>query len=204
MPGNVLVLQQAAWLAAYLNRDEEAISLAQRAVEQDPLSASAYFVLQDVMWAAGRSEEAVAAAKMSLQLAPGKAMSHMAVSRGLLALGRIDEALDEAMLETHEVSRLTMLAIIHHGAGRRADSDQALLKLASEHADLGAYQVAQVHAMRAENDLAFEWLERARTQRDPGIVLAKGDLCLRPLHNDPRWDPFLRKIGRQTESTNQL
>ncbi len=195
MPGNVLVLQQAAWLAAYIGRGDEAISLAQRAVEQDPLSASAYFVLQDVFWAAGRPAEAVTVARMSLQLAPERSMSHMGLSRGLLALGHADDALAEAILEPNKALRLAMLAIIHHGAERRAESDEALSELVSEHANLCAYQVAEVHAMRGESDLAFEWLERARAQRDPGIVLTKVDLFLRSLHADPRWSPFLRKVG---------
>ena len=60
---------------------------------------------------------------------------------------------------------------------------------------MGAYQVAQAHASRGEVAPAFEWLERAFAQRDPGIFWTKVDPLLRSLHADPRWDQFLRKLG---------
>ncbi len=45
-------------------------------------------------------------------------------------------------------------------------------------------------------DLAFEWLERAYDQRDPGLCEMKAHLFA-PLVCTPipRWDPFLRKMG---------
>ena len=58
-----------------------------------------------------------------------------------------------------------------------------------------AYQAADVYAARVEADLAFEWLDRAYAQRDPGLTQMKTDPCLRSLHTDPRWDIFLRKMG---------
>ena len=53
----------------------------------------------------------------------------------------------------------------------------------------------EVCAARAELDLAIAWLERAYAQRDPGLSEMKTDTLLRPLHNDPRWGAFLRKMG---------
>ena len=49
--------------------------------------------------------------------------------------------------------------------------------------------------MRNEVDHAFEWLERAYDQRDPGLSEMKTDPLLRSLYADPRWDAFLRKMG---------
>ena len=42
---------------------------------------------------------------------------------------------------------------------------------------------------------AFEWLERAHAQRDPGVVHSSSDRLLEPLHTDSRWRPFLRRMG---------
>ena len=48
-------------------------------------------------------------------------------------------------------------------------------------------------------DRAFEWLDKAVTQQDPGL----SEIALEPLfanlHDDPRWLPFLRKIGKAPE-----
>jgi hypothetical protein len=50
-------------------------------------------------------------------------------------------------------------------------------------------------AYRGEADRAFEWLDRAVQYDDPNL----GALAVYPLfanlHSDPRWLPFLRKVG---------
>ena len=58
-----------------------------------------------------------------------------------------------------------------------------------------AYQIAEAYAHRGEADKAFEWLERAYAQRDSGTAYAAGDVFFRPLHNDPRWKLFVRRMG---------
>jgi hypothetical protein len=50
-------------------------------------------------------------------------------------------------------------------------------------------------AWRGEIDRAFEWVERAYAQRDPGITNVATDPFFRPLYNDYRWLPFMRKMG---------
>ena len=54
-------------------------------------------------------------------------------------------------------------------------------------------------AFRGEVDRAFEWLDRSFTYHDPGVV----DIVVQPwfanIHQDPRWLPFLRKIGKAPE-----
>ena len=60
---------------------------------------------------------------------------------------------------------------------------------------MAAYQVAQALGARGDASPAFEWLERALVQRDPGIFWTKVDPLLRSLHDDPRWDVFMRKLG---------
>ena len=194
-PGNALVLHQSGMLAANLGRFDEGIGLGRRAVEQDPLSASAYFFLGLILWTAARPAESVAALRKALELAPRGAATRTWLAIALLDQGQGDEALAEALQEPEEWGRLFAVAMIQHAAGRRTESDEALHQLAEKYRDVGAYQVAQVHAARGETDLAFEWLELAYTQRDAGIFWTKVDPFLRSLHADPRWDAFLRKLG---------
>jgi hypothetical protein len=73
-------------------------------------------------------------------------------------------------------------------------SEDALRKLVATYGETAAYQIAEVHAARGEVEPAFEWLERAHAQRDPGISWTKIDPLLRSLHADPRWDTLLRKL----------
>jgi tetratricopeptide (TPR) repeat protein len=194
-PGNALVLHQASLQAACTGRLADGVVLARRAVEQDPLSASAYFFLGTTLWAADRLAESVAALEKALELAPRRAATRASLSLGLLALGRPEDALAESLQEPEEWARLYSQAIIHHAALRRSESDEALRALTGKRADDAAFQIAEVHAARGEADLAFEWLERAYAQRDSGVAWTKIDPLLRPLHVDPRWNVFLRKIG---------
>ena len=194
-PGNAVVLHQAGFLVGNLGRFEDAIALGRRAVEQDPLSASSYFFLGTIFWIAARPAEASAALRKAVELAPQRAVTRAWLAISLLDSGRADEALAQALLEPEEWGRLFALGIIHAAAGRTTESGEALRSLAEKRGGEAAYQVAELHALRGETDLAFEWLERAYQQRDAGIGWTMVDPFLRSLHSGPRWSAFLRKLG---------
>jgi adenylate cyclase len=194
-PGNAVVLGRAATLALCLGRLDEAIALERRALEQDPLSARAYYHLGGALDRTGRLAEAEAAFRKALELAPQIAATRATLSLHLLAQGRGEEALAEALREAEEALGLPAIAIIHHVAGRRAESDAALQELIAKYAMDSAYQIAEVYAARGEVDLAFEWLDRAYAQRDSGLSRMKVERTLRSLHADPRWGALLRKVG---------
>jgi hypothetical protein len=90
---------------------------------------------------------------------------------------------------------LVGIALAQHTLGRKEASDAALAQLIEHHGNEAAYQVAETSAWRGEHDRVFEWLERAYTQRDPGLAMTSSDPFLRPVHDDPRWPPFLKKMG---------
>lgn len=71
----------------------------------------------------------------------------------------------------------------------------APLALGGWAAEGSANLVAEVYAARGEVDRAFEWLERAYAQRDPGLAEMKAAPYLRSLHGDQRWVAFLKKMG---------
>jgi hypothetical protein len=85
--------------------------------------------------------------------------------------------------------------LARHALGQAAESDAALSELIADHAEIAAYDIAQVCAVRGEVDRAFEWLERGCVQRDSGMPLLANDRFLALLHGDPRWGPLLRKVG---------
>ncbi len=194
-PGNALVLHHAGVLAECMGRFDEAITLHRCAVTQNPLSAEAYFRLGCAFLEADRLAEAVAAMRMAVELAPQRGFTRAWLSIVLHFQGCAEEALAEALRESDPGIRLLALTIIHDAAGRRGEADAALQELTEKHADTGAYQIAEAHAARGATDLAFEWLERAYAQRDPGAGWTMVDTLFRSLHADSRWGPFLRKMG---------
>ena len=106
-----------------------------------------------------------------------------------------EEALRAAQREEDENSRLVALAIIHHAMGHESEAHAALDALVGSHAKTMAYQIAEVYGRRSDVNAAFHWLERAYSQRDGGIAGVKASRALRSLHGDPRWRPFLKKVG---------
>jgi TolB-like protein/Tfp pilus assembly protein PilF len=194
-PGDAVVLRGAGAVAEGLGRIDEAIALARRVLEQDPLNTAAYHNLGHALDRSGTRAEAEAAYRKSLELTPQRANSRAYLALNLLAQGRDEEALAEALREPEEWARLWALAIIQFAAGRPAESEAALQELIAKYSTDGTYQVAIVYAARGEVDLAFAWLERAYVQRDPGLAEMKPEVYFRSSHADPRWDAFLRKMG---------
>ena len=194
-PGNASVLGLAGGLASVLGRHQEAITLFRRGIEGNPLSVAGYNNLGQELTAAGQFAEAEGAYRKALELAPQSAGARGGLALTLLALGRSEEALAEAMREPEEAYRLWALATIYHAVGRGPESDAVLRDLIEIGAQDNAFQIAEVHAFRGEADAAFDWLEKAFVQRDTGLAETKFNPYLRPLHGDPRWDPFLKKMG---------
>jgi len=70
-----------------------------------------------------------------------------------------------------------------------------LSELIAKYYASGAYQIALVYAFRNQSDKAFEWLDRAYSQRDGGLTETKVDPLLKSLHNDPRFAELLKKLN---------
>jgi TolB-like protein/class 3 adenylate cyclase len=194
-PGNGDVLRSLSSLAGVLGRLDEAIELLQQAVALDPLSTTTqrFLGLRCAMY--GRHDEAVTALHAALDLNPKAGLAHCFLSVTWLWQGRPDEALREAQLEVLPDFRLLATIVARHALGHAAESDAALSKLIDEHAHAAAYQIAEACGWRGEINRAFEWLERAFTQRDPGLCHAATDKLLAPLHDDARWAVFMKKMG---------
>jgi len=194
-PGNALALRIAGALAQDLGRLEESIGLYRQVLESDPLSAGSYHNLGLVLHTADRFAEAEEAYRKVLELGPQRMLTRAYLSLTLLALGRGEEARAEAAREPHPLFHLWATAIVCHPLGRGEESDAALRELIEKYGEDGAYQIAEVYGSRGEADTAFEWLQRAFAQRDPGLTEMKCSPPFRALHGDPRWGALMKKMG---------
>ena len=197
-PTSAPVVVGAAVLMQTLGRFEEAITLARQGLDQDPVSSAAYTVLGLTLDAAGRLAEAESAYRDALDITPQRVNIRAYLALVVLDQGRVPEALSLAQEERDEGYRLWSLAIIHRVAGNDHASDAALRSLTEKYAGDAAFQIAEVHAIRGETELAFEWLDRAYEQRDGGLTELKIRRSLRSLHSDPRWPAHLARMGFRT------
>lgn len=86
-----------------------------------------------------------------------------------------------------------------HALGKRSESDAALAELIRKYEREMAYNIAYVPAFRGEADRAFEWLDKAVAYHDGGLAEIVGRPPFANLRQDPRWLPFLRKLGKAPE-----
>jgi TolB-like protein/Tfp pilus assembly protein PilF len=194
-PGNADVLRAFGSETGILGRQDESLEYLRKAVARDPLSSTSQRLLGLRCVIYGRLEEAETALHAALDLNPSSGLANCFLSMVHLLQGRAAEALDVARREVLPDFRWFGIALAEHTLGHAAESDAALARLIEDHGHAAAYQVAEALAWREEKDRAFEWLERAYVQRDPGLGHTMTDPFFAPLRGDPRWPPFLEKMG---------
>jgi TolB-like protein/DNA-binding winged helix-turn-helix (wHTH) protein/Flp pilus assembly protein TadD len=193
-PGSAEVKRYRAHLARVLGRVEEAIGLYKQAIALDPLKANFYLALGYELYIGGRYEEAQDALQRAQDLNPQLSSLHLARGQILLSEGRVQEARAEMENETGEWEKWAGEPLAYYTLGRREESDRALKKLIATYQNDCAFQIAEVYAYRGETDKAFEWLDRAYRQRDPGTPELKTDPLMRSLRQDPRFAELLGKM----------
>jgi tetratricopeptide (TPR) repeat protein len=149
--------------------------LFRQAVALDPVNPAARANLAQNLAVTRHFAEAEAEYPRVVELNPAQPYAHAGLGLSYLLQGKFEEAVTEAQKDAAEWAALTMVAPARWTQKRIPESDAALARLKETSADTAAYQIAEVHAYRGEKDQAFEWLERARQQRDPGLQGTKTD-----------------------------
>jgi len=186
-----------------LGRHKEAIPIREYVVARDPLNPFLHMNLGSTYYADQRPDAALASYRRARELAPDMDGVHLAMGQALLALGHGEAALTEVQKEPLEVLRLIGLVLVYHALGRPTESDEALAGLIDRYAGEWAIEIAGVLAYRGEAGDAFAWLERAvANQEDIGWII--GGQHFTRIHDDPRWLPFLRGIGRAPEQLDAI
>ena len=139
-----------------------------------------------------------------LSLAPGRGYAHAQLGNALLLKGDAQGALAEIEQETSENSKMIGLPMAYHALGRKADSDAALAALIAKYKKGSPYNIAYVYAFRGEADKAFEWLDKAVDYGDSGLAQIVTENLFDKIPGDPRWLPFLRKIGKAPEQLAKI
>jgi TolB-like protein/DNA-binding winged helix-turn-helix (wHTH) protein/Tfp pilus assembly protein PilF len=193
-PGSAAVLVTRAHLTKTLGRVEEAIKLYEQAIALDPLRANFHLALGYQLYVGGRYDEALAELQTARELNPQLSSLHLTIGDILLAQRNWQGALDEMEKETGDWEKLSGETLAYFAVGRRAESDKALQKLIGAHQSDAAYQIGEAYAYRGEVDKAFEWLDRAYRQRDPGTPELKTSPLTKSLRGDPRYAELLKKM----------
>jgi TolB-like protein/Tfp pilus assembly protein PilF len=194
-PQDPALLMEAGNLAQARGELTQGLDLFRRAVASDPVNAQARAFLASSLSGSGHQEEARAEYAREIELNPSAPNSYAGMGTTYLLQGKFEEAVTVAQKDTADWGRLLIVGCARWGQKRIPESDAALAELIANFSETGAYQIAEVYGYRNDKDQAFEWLERARQQRDAGLPGLRADTLLPNLHDDPRWDAFLRTMG---------
>ena len=202
-PDNLQTMFSMASMLALQGQLGEAITLSRQALDNDPMSPNWWNWYSAYLSAVGRLDEAEAAIRQSIALRPqgSSAWAQLAIIE--LQRGDAKAALEAAKNEPEGVWHDIALAMALQGGQDRAAADAALARLIADYGDVAAYQVAQVQALRNDADATFEWLQRARETRDPGVGNTLIDPLVMRYKTDPRLAAFCEQVGLPPPTQSQ-
>ena len=203
-PADLDVLRNSATLLADLGRLDETLAIDEAVVRRDPVNVSALFHLGLYQRMIGRLDAAIASFRTVLSLAPRRGGAHSQLGTVLLLKNDAPGALAEMEQETTDMWKLNGMPMAYHALGRKAESDTALAALIAKYEKDAPFNIAYVFAFRGEADKAFEWLEKAVEYGDGGLSGIVSENLFVNIHSDPRWMPFLRKIGCAPEQLAKI
>jgi serine/threonine protein kinase/Tfp pilus assembly protein PilF len=193
-PQNSAIIENVAQLSATLGQFKEALNLDKKAVQLDPVSPSACFLLGFHAYYSARYDEAISLFRKELKLKPDVSRAHTYLGLVYLVKGNLDSSLAMIRKETDPFWRNYGLALINYALNKKNDSESELAEIIKEDQNDSAFQIAEIYCFQGETDKAFEWLERAYKQRDSGLAELKGDPLLSKLENDLRYHDLLNKM----------
>jgi len=193
------------WYAFYLffrARFDEALAEMEKALELDPFS---LIINCDLGWAlyyTRQYDRAIEALKKTLEMDPNFVSAHSFLGRVYLQKSMHKEALAEFRKEK-EPSRgwmqdvETLVGIAHMRMGKKKEAQKILEDMIdrSKHEYVSPYHIALLCFNLGENELGFEWLDKAYKERDHWLLYLKTEPMFDSVRSDPRFTKLLKKVG---------
>ncbi len=196
-PNNAEAHHHYMHFLAAMGRLQEARAISERAWELDPLSPTINSQLGEFYLFAGEHDRAVAQLEKTVEMDPGWYPPYRFLGFAYVRKGMHEQAI-AAFQKGADLGGRTEkvnLAYAYGAVGRRDDALKALQEL-NGHAEstLSATNMAQIYAGLGENDLAFEWLEKAYQQRAGALRHIRDSLFFYDLRSDPRFRDILARM----------
>ena len=168
--------------------------MARQALALDPLGVTRYLYLARILIGGRRYDEAEALLRKAVAIQPAASRVHVHLAAIAVLRGDATGALQNAQMEPPGSWGNYALALANQIQSDRAAADAALQKLINEDAVDSPFQIAAVYGLRNEPNKMFEWLDRAYTERDPGVTQLLVTPFILKHKNDPRFAAFCQKL----------
>lgn len=180
-PNNAIIYIRYSATLADVGQTKEALPLADKAVELDPVSISSLHNLGWVNLLAGNYQKGIDAFAKSVELHPTFTWGYIKQAFGYNALKQYDKALEEtnkaeALLKDGWGSELIQAALMYNydAAGNKSKADSLanrFLDYASKNTAKDPYALSCVYRMKQDYKKALEWEEKTVQQRSPSAYI---------------------------------
>lgn len=161
--------------ASTQGRIPDALRHFRRAQEIDPFSLKVRFQTQAAYLLARDYEAAVEEGLKTMRMEPGYALGRSALGLAYSLLGDHSNGLDHLRRAAKTEDGPWQMLFLQHGyafAGERSQAKQIVDKLEAlaEERYMCAYEIGEAHAVMENEDHAFDWLDKALTERSDCFV----------------------------------
>jgi TolB-like protein/DNA-binding winged helix-turn-helix (wHTH) protein/Tfp pilus assembly protein PilF len=143
----------------------------------------------------------IEASKRGLLLDPKDWFQHQTLGIGYEGTGKLQEAISEyqqAIAMSGDSESAVALAHALRAIGKKTEAEKILrdLERKAKASSASPYTLATIYAGLGENEKAFEFLEKAYSEKSLDLVRSiKSDMLLDGLRPDPRFQDLLRRVG---------
>lgn len=190
---------------AYLGRLSEALHEVQQALGKSPDSVEVNGQKGVLLYCARQYDQAIEQFQKTLEMNPYLGMAHLFIGLSYIektmyseALAAFQKAIDLSKSLNPQLTTWVEagrgIAYARMGQSKIAyGSIEKLMALPLQ--EDRSLAIASVYVALGENNKAWEWLERAYQEKNPGLLLIKVWPTFDNLRSDPRYSELLRKMG---------
>ena len=176
-------------------RIDQALTHMKRAQQLDPVSPITNAALGSVLLVAREYDEAIKYSQRALELEPTQMAARINLADAYLEKKMFTEAIQELekIPERNDEYVIAEKGYVYAAAGRKQEAMRLFAQLEKIVGEKGApYVYARFYGALADNDKAFEWLEKVNLNKMVQANL-KYDSQIDTLRNDPRFNEFLKR-----------
>ena len=210
-PGDAGVLFNYGWLSSFSRQHEQAIDIAQRAVELFPDSPNAHRDLGIAQVYAGNAAAGVEGFRGCIARNENIGVCHIYLGMTQIQLGDEDQAVaalreaERLFGDSPSAAAMSSLAHAYSRTGRKQDAERLFeaLQLTAETAVVGAGTWPLAYLAVDDIDNAYSWLERAVEKIEAGqpdegffnLMIIKANVQANPVLDEARFVALRDRIG---------
>ena len=189
----------------YKGKSEESIRILHKALELDPLNITFSRNLGCINIFIGDVDNAIETLERTLEMDRDFAATHFWLGYAYMKNARYEEAIKEMQKETtyRHAYVYSTIGVVYSLMGNKDKARQILDELTEQPHKEGQlhkeqvsfYGIARLYFSLEEDDLGFEWLNKAYEAHDLDMYYMKVDFLMDRVRRDPRFISFLKKIN---------